>query len=123
MLDSDDNLVDDLVCFNSYKNNHGTTKPSKTSETYSRPSNTACGLEGVGHVRDLPGLAQGVWRLGQIPVPGNPGGIRRQSPIQGITKDLLEAPHHGVTDGRVLRDGFWGRYRGDAGRSVSPHHI
>ena len=81
------------------------------------------GLEGGGTVRDIPGPAQGVWRLGQVQVPRNTGGIWCRSPGQETATDLLKAPHHGGAGGRVLRNGLSGGERGDTGRSDSPHHI
>ena len=46
---------------------------------------TDCSLEGGGPLHDFIGTAQGVQRLGQVKVPGNPGGIRHQAPGQKPT--------------------------------------
>ena len=84
---------------------------------------TACGLEGGVPVPDLPGPAQGVWRLGQVQVPGNPGGIRRRPQGQETTHNLLALTDHGGAGGWLLQDSVWGRERCDAGRPAVPHNF
>ena len=46
------------------------------------------------------------WRIGQVQVPRDHGGIRFRAPIQEATPDLLEALHNGGESRRILRDGF-----------------
>ena len=64
------------------------------------------GLEGGGTVRDIPGPAQGVWCLGQVQVPIDPGGLRCGIPSMPDTPDILEADEDGSEGGRVLWGGI-----------------
>ena len=81
------------------------------------------GLEGGVSVRDLPGPAQSILRLGQVQVPGDLGGRRRWPPIQADPPDILEAPHDGGEGGGLLLDIIPGSVRGGVGRSALPHHL
>ena len=84
---------------------------------------TACGLEGGIPLHDLIGPAQGVQSLVQVQVPGNPGGVQHRAPGQNPTKTILSPSDYGGAGGRLLRDIFLGRDRGDAERPAVPHHL
>ena len=50
---------------------------------------TACGHEGGGPVRDLPGPAQGVWRLGQVQVPIDIGRLQDWTQSYTTPEDVM----------------------------------
>ena len=81
------------------------------------------GLEGGGPTCDISGPAQGVWRLGQVQVPGNLGGVGRGPLIQAAPPEVVEAVENGRKGGRILRDGVSVSTWSDTGRSALPHHI
>ena len=66
------------------------------------------GLEGGGPVRDLPGTAKGVWRLGQVQLTGYLGRVRHGTQISSAPPDVLEAIDDGSTGRRILQDGVSG---------------
>ena len=69
-------------------------------------ASVACGIGGGGPLRDLPGPDQILRRLGQVQVPGNPGGLRRRSKRQETTDKLLAPPEHGGQSGGVTTERY-----------------
>ena len=86
-------------------------------------TSAACGLEGGGPLRDLPGPDQSVRRLGQVQVSGDPRGLRRRPKLQEASDYLLVPPDHGGQSGGLLRNGVQRGESRNAGRPAVPHNI
>ena len=81
------------------------------------------GLEGGGPVRDIPGPAKGVWRLGHVQMTGDLGRVRCGPPSLSAPPGVLEEVDDVSTGRRILRDGGSGSAGSEIGRSALPHHI
>ena len=64
----------------------------------------ACGYEGGGPLRDLPGPDQSVRRLGQVQVPRDHKGLCRRPKRHEASDNLVAPPDHGGQSGRLLRN-------------------
>ena len=78
-------------------------------------ASAASGLEGGGPVRDLSGLAQGVWSFGQVQVTRDLGRVRRGPLSLSAPSDVLAEIVNGGEGGGILREGFQGISGRDTG--------